>query len=128
MPNSGALPQLEPACSDVPQQVIVVLMNLYLETESEESERHGDNEDQEVVYQEMLVKAGLAEDLEAIAAKKAMDAVAVALVCSCGSKRCYMVRKYGLPVPVFHAEIEPVYPQSSRDLKALSLGSGTNGS
>jgi hypothetical protein len=92
------------------------------ETESEESERHGDNEDQEVVYQELLVKAGLATDEQAIAASKAIAQTrAIPLVCSCGSMRCYMVRRYGLPKPTFHAEIEPVYPQASRDRKALTL-------
>ncbi len=98
-------------------------MSLYLETESEESERHGDNEDQEIVYQELLVKAGLAEDLEAKAASKAIAMVAI--VCSCGSMKCYMIRRYGLPRPVFHAEIEPVFPQSSRDRKALGLVGGS---
>lgn len=101
-------------------------MSQYLEMESEETERHGDNEDQEVIYQELLVKSGLAEDLDAKAASKAIAMVAI--VCSCGSLKCYMIRRYGLPRPTFHVEIEPVFPQSSRDRKAEKMVGDTSGS
>jgi hypothetical protein len=42
-------------------------------------------------------------------------------VCSCGSFVCTMLKIYGLPLPTFRGEIEPIYPQPSRDARALKL-------
>jgi hypothetical protein len=99
----------------------------YLETETEEEIKHGDDDSQEVTYQEMLVKAGVIEygdtvlGQEELAAKKAISqARMVPLICSCGSMKCYAIRFYGLPKPVFHEHIEPL-PMFTRDPVAARM-------
>lgn len=94
----------------------------YLETENDDYIRHGDDEDQEVQYTELLVKEGLLEDQAAIEAKKAIAKTRmVPLVCSCGSQKCYAINMFGLPQPTFQEHIEPVFPQMSRDNKARRM-------
>jgi hypothetical protein len=102
-------------------------MSQWLETETEEDLTHSDDDSQEITYQEMLVKNGVIEYADTILgqeemeAKKAMANVRmVPRVCSCGSMRCSLIPFYGLPKPVFHAEIEPL-PMMQRDPTAARM-------
>lgn len=96
---------------------------MYLEYETEEEVKHGDSDDQEVKYEEMLVEKGLlgetSEQAAAKAAKKAIEMVMI--ICSCGSPKCFAINRFGLPKPVFHENIEPIWDQMSRDLTALRI-------
>ena len=102
---------------------------MYLETETEEDRTHTDDDNQEITYQEMLVKNGVIEykdtiqGQEELAAKKAIaDAQTsmIPLICSCGSMRCSLIIFYGLPKPMFHDHIEPL-PVVQRDPTAARM-------
>lgn len=86
---------------------------LYMEESTDDYVRHGDDEEQELKYQELLVKEGLAEEEP--------KRISVPLVCSCGSLRCGAIGRFGLPKPTYHEHIEPVWPQMSRDRKAEKM-------
>ena len=94
---------------------------LYLETETDETATHGEDDLEESErYQELLIQAGLVESDEEKAAKLAKSQMNL-VVCSCGSSRCYMIRKFGHPKPVFQTAIEPILSQFQRDKEALRL-------
>ena len=95
---------------------------MYLQTEAEESATHGEDDLEESErYQELLIEAGLVEDDEEKQrqiAKSRMELV----VCSCGSSRCYMIKRFGHPRPIYDREIEPITGgQWPKDKRALAL-------
>lgn len=45
------------------------------------------------------------------------------LICSCGYHTCSLIIRYGLPVPIFKDDIEPIPSQSRRDKRALEIKS-----
>lgn len=45
-------------------------------------------------------------------------------ICSCGHYSCRMRPTFGHPVPLFKSDIEPLWPQSTRDRRALELKAG----
>lgn len=88
-------------------------MMTFSEAESEDV-RHGDSEDQ----RELLVE--YPEDVTGTSLQKAVM-TRVKLVCSCGSTRCQAIERFGLPAPVFYADIEPLGPQHVRDERAIAV-------
>lgn len=95
----------------------------WLEVEGEEPD-HVEREDQEVETVEVeetvagtIVGLGTA----AVGAAKIAKTVRVAVVCSCGLTRCGAIRVFGLPRPVFAAEIQPIPSQYQRDQRARVL-------
>ncbi len=96
---------------------------MYLEYETEEEVKHGDNDDQEVKYEEMLVEKGLLEETSeqtaTKSAKKAMEMVMI--ICSCGSPKCPAIGRFGLPKPTFQQRIEPIWGQPQRDVTAIRI-------
>lgn len=104
-------------------------MSQYLELETEETVRHGEDDDAEIQYEEMLLKAGAITEEETVegqaklAARKSVEQQTSMqmIICSCGSPKCYMIRHFGLPKPTFQEHIEPVFPQYSRDIKAAKM-------
>jgi hypothetical protein len=96
-------------------------MSLYLTLETEESATHGEDDLEESErYQELLLEAGLIEDDEEKARKIAKSRMEL-VVCSCGSARCYMIRKFGHPRKIYTNEIEPIPGQHAKDMRALAL-------
>lgn len=93
----------------------------YLYTETEEEIQHGDDPEQEVKYEEMLVANGVlertSEEQAALDAKLSVkkQTSMVMILCSCGSPKCYAIRYFGLPKPTFHEAIEPIGSQMVRD-------------
>lgn len=103
---------------------------MYLEQETEEEVKHGDDADAEIKYEEMLLAAGAIEETQAQAeARLAKEAVKkatqktkmVMILCSCGSPKCWAINRFGLRAPLFHQEIEPIYSQYERDMKAARM-------
>lgn len=93
----------------------------YLDTE--EDITHGDDENQEIKYEEMLVAAGVMEKTtEEMEADRVKAAIAVVMIlCSCGSAKCGAIRYFGLPKPKFHEHIEPIGSQLVRDSTARRM-------
>lgn len=101
------------------------MMYQYLRTETEEehAERLGVDETTalwggEDETSELSRRLREEPQLAALVPKRA---VRVTLVCSCGFTTCPVIGRYGLPRPVFHAEIEPIQSQCARDRRALEL-------
>lgn len=76
-----------------------------LESESEDRWKHSETDQEEAM------------------AKKAMAATNAKAVkiCSCGHYTCPLQPRFGHPVPVFKEDIEPLWPQSTRDKRAIEL-------
>ena len=102
-------------------------MYSYCETESESEVKHGDDEDQEIKYEEMLVRNGVLERTSEEQAKlDAEESVKkqtrmVMIVCSCGHAKCPAIGMFGHPIPVFEERIQPIEWQMERDRVALLL-------
>lgn len=95
----------------------------YLTFENETEERLGDHQasdEDEEQAKKALARAGLQldEDGNLIDASEAAKRVQI---CSCGFYTCPAIVRYGHPVPVFKEDIEPLFPQSRRDERALEL-------
>lgn len=45
-------------------------------------------------------------------------------ICSCGHFTCGMIVRFGLPVPTFTDQIEPIRSQTERDKRALEILAG----
>jgi len=123
-------------------------MSNWLETEAESEIKHGDDDSQEITYQGMLLKAGAIEygdtvqGQEELAAKLAILKIQeeenakkaalkaqeeerlktqmVPIICSCGSMKCYAIRWYGLPKPVYQEHIKPL-PMMLKDPTAARM-------
>jgi hypothetical protein len=114
------------------------------ETEAEHAERIGVDETSEEtrwcdtcsVWEaaelvcEKAVAAALAAEEAAILANRPPPARIVArmrrqtLICSCGHRTCRMINRYGLTVPTFRGDIEPIPSQYARDRRALEIKAG----
>jgi hypothetical protein len=99
----------------------------YLSTETEEEVKHGDDPEQEIKYEEMLVANGVLErtsaEQSALDAKTSVEKQTkmVMIVCSCGHAKCPCIPIFGHPVPVFEKEIQPIWSQMERDIVARRL-------
>lgn len=111
------------------------------ETEAEHAERTGAEETSEETRWcdtcQGWESTATACDLAAEAAKLAAEEAAAAgrvlvtppaarvvrqkVICSCGYYTCAQIVRFGLIVPVFRAEIEPIPSQVTRDRRALQL-------
>lgn len=90
---------------------------LTFETETDTSdEDHTVKSEEEEAARKLL--AGIVDEDNVIENKKAAKHHRI---CSCGFFTCGAIRIYGHPVPVFKESIEPLFPQSRRDRKALEL-------
>jgi hypothetical protein len=103
------------------------MSTLYTESEQETEERnHRDEDIDESRMEEYLRERGLQRNAETGAIEEIPAAVNSKTIkrveiCSCGSHMCCMIVVYGLPVPTFQEHIEPLYPQSARDVHALEI-------
>jgi hypothetical protein len=95
-------------------------MYLYLETEEDYSSDHSENDDEETRTAEYLEKKGLKLD-EYGQIVEDVESRTVAVICSCGYYTCGAIERFGHPLPVFQEDIEPLFPQHSRDKRALEL-------
>lgn len=96
-------------------------MSLYLYENTEEAATHGEDDLEESErYQELRLEAGLLTDDEEQAAKIAKSKMDL-VVCSCGSSRCYLIRRYGHPRTVYTSAIQPIPGQMAKDNEALRL-------
>lgn len=86
-------------------------------TAEPEDEDHVENENQDLTV--MRFSDVVTPEGEKVAA------VTYTLVCSCGSKRCGLISRLGLPEQVFHIAIEPLSPQTRRDMVALQIREGS---
>ncbi len=99
-------------------------MATYLTEETDLEYTPADHEvadEEEEKMRELLAKQmGLdsAEDIEAHLKK---DQSHKHNICSCGYFSCPMIVHYGHPVPIFKEDIEPLHPQTVRDIRALEL-------
>jgi hypothetical protein len=94
-------------------------MYLTMTTETE-PETSGDHEEaDEELARVLRERAGLGELGEVVDEAK-MRAARVE-VCSCGYFTCGMISRYGLPVPTFKEDVEPLWPQARRDERALQI-------
>lgn len=94
--------------------------NLYTEPESAASDHVED--DEEAKTEAYLKAKGLRRNEETGEIEEDVESmIRVKVICSCGSYTCGMIRTFGHPVEVFKDAIEPLYPQMSRDRKALDL-------
>lgn len=87
----------------------------WLEVERDDPE-HVEREDQEAIAG-TIVGLGTA----AVGGAKIAKTTRVTVVCSCGLTRCGAIRIFGLPRPVFAAEIQPIPSQYQRDQRARVL-------
>ena len=87
-------------------------------TESESEEDHTAEEDEE---EAMLRSLARVMDQDQIPLEGMLDQAMRVDICSCGYFTCRMITCYGLPVPTFTDEIEPIRSQSSRDKRALEI-------
>ncbi len=107
---------------------------MYLYAETEEEIKHGEDEDAEIQYEEMLLAAGAITETraqeEARLAKETVARVRAEekkksemkmLICSCGSPRCYAIKIFGLVKPIFQEHVEPIGCQYTRDKTALRM-------
>lgn len=103
-------------------------------TETEEEVKHGEDEDAELVYEEMLLACGAITETKAMMEERlGKEAIAKAIaeeklkvemslvVCSCGSPRCNAIKTFGLVKPTFLAHVEPIGCQMTRDQTALRI-------
>jgi len=87
----------------------------YSETESEDAD-HVEREDQALTVASYQIT-----EFDATTGRTVTRAVSSVIVCSCGSRTCGAIRRFGLPTPVFEIEIEPLAPQSLRDNRAAAI-------
>lgn len=102
-------------------------MYLTLETEEEHGDRDG--------YEAETVLWGGEEENETSALSRRLladpenttkvpsKATSVKLICSCGSYSCGYIRTFGLPLPVYEAEIAGLGTQEEKDRRARELRS-----
>lgn len=97
-------------------------MGTYLtfDTESEselELEAHSvQDEEEEARLRELARLAQIDEQRNKV--------VAEVYICSCGYHTCPIIVRYGLPFSIFKGDIEPLFPQISRDKRALEIREG----
>lgn len=113
------------------------------ETEAEHAERIGADETSEetrwcdtcdaweaaeTVCEKAIEAALDAEEAAALANRPAPKIVVKTqrqtLICSCGYKTCCMIGTFGLTVPTFKGDIEPIQSQMIRDRRALQIKAG----
>jgi hypothetical protein len=77
----------------------------------------------EIFSEEVLEGAAISSDATIEGAAISSDATSSSFleICSCGYHTCSMIFLYGHPIPVFKSDIEPLFPQSRRDQRALEL-------
>lgn len=95
-----------------------MLHTLQLATRDTLYEDHAAKEDEEEAMRRSLALV-LDEDQLALPGKlgQAMQVE----ICSCGHFTCGLITRYGLLVPTFTDEIEPIRSQSRRDVRALEI-------
>jgi hypothetical protein len=102
----------------------------YLRTESEDEHRERVGEPEYVVElnrEEERVLVSLVSEENREAVRGSLAGRQLKLICSCGFYTCPMVTRYGLPEPVYQAEIRPLPDKYQRDRRALELqGSNSN--
>lgn len=86
------------------------------ETLDEGAREHSEADEEEAAMLKALAEAGLVD--EQGEATRAAERV---VICSCGLYTCGAIGLFGHPVPTFKEEIEPLWPQSRRDERALAL-------
>jgi hypothetical protein len=97
------------------------MLDLTTETEEVAADHSAENEAEEAMLA-YLAKLGLTrtEDGQIVAAEESA-AVRKVVICSCGYFTCASIGLYGHPVPVYTEAIEPLFPQSRRDRRAIQL-------
>jgi len=84
---------------------------------------HGETDGEEEAIKRYLAKIGaVVEDGRVVV--KNPEAVQKIIICSCGCFTCPAVSRFGHSVPVFKEDIEPLWPQHARDVRALQLKGG----
>ncbi len=91
---------------------------LEFELESDDSGTHCENNEEEAAMLKSLARIldedGAVLEGQQVAAQRVK-------ICSCGYYTCGLITRLGTPVPTFKADIEPLYPQSQRDKRALEI-------
>lgn len=87
-----------------------------LEEQAAPSDHSASDEEEEALKKALAAIFG-----EEVLEGAAVSSGAVVEICSCGYHTCSMISRYGHPVPVFRSDIEPLFPQSRRDERALEL-------
>ena len=102
----------------------------YQVMEIERTDEHCDDptkDETSIAVQELLERIAEADEEARKAIETAMKAdlaaktASIKIVCSCGFTRCGLIGRFGHPVPVFKAEIQPIPSQYARDMRALAL-------
>lgn len=103
-------------------------MGLYTYEDSDEVSNHVDSGDGEITTVE--IDGELFEQIGGMlrAAEAPITVIAkvqrgrrITVVCSCGSRTCSEIGRYGHPEPLYQSAIEPIPGQHARDVKALAL-------
>jgi hypothetical protein len=95
-------------------------MGTYLtfETESElEQEEHSVQDEDEEARLRELARLALEDEQK-------NKVVTEVYICSCGFHTCPVIVRFGLPFSIFKGDIEPLFPQMSRDKRALDIREG----
>ena len=96
------------------------MTDLYLEQEEQTSPSdHSASDEEEEALRALLAKI----EADELAAEDLVAAAKLARrqICSCGFFTCGAIGRYGHPLPVFKEDIEPLWPQGTRDQRALEL-------
>lgn len=100
-------------------------MSQYLYNEPEASASDHVEDEDETKTEALLKAKGLRRNLETGEIEEDVTStIRVKIICSCGSYTCGAIRTFGHPVEVFKDAIEPLYPQMSRDKRAIELKGG----
>jgi hypothetical protein len=84
------------------------------------AEDHGETDEERAAALRALAGLGEVADAARLAASSRRGVE----VCSCGHFTCGLIGRYGLPVPTFKDDVEPLFPQSRRDRRALEIRGG----
>jgi hypothetical protein len=98
---------------------LMTRLEQYTDTEERASD-HSAQDEEEEAYKRALMKAGVLDENGEVIAEVA-DKLSRTEICSCGFFTCPAISTYGHPVPLFKSDIEPLYPQMTRDVRALEL-------